>query len=222
MSKNITIKADKRDKAGKGVSRALRREGKIPAVIYGDNKEPVLISLPAKEVNLEYYKGQMFTRLTDLNIDGDKHLVLARDVQLHPVTDFVLHVDYLRVTAKTKIHVKVPVHLVNEEASPGLEHKGVLNVVRYEVEIVCPATDIPESLEVDLTGTEIGDTIKNTAIKLPKGAVFAIQDREFTIATIVAPRLIVEETEEGEEGEGADTEEATEAENSEEAEEAAE
>jgi large subunit ribosomal protein L25 len=224
MAKHIKLNAAARDKAGKGVSRALRLENSIPAVIYGDHKEPVLISLPAKEVNLEYNKGHMFTSVTDLKVGDEKHMVLARDVQVDPVTDFVLHVDYLRVSAKTKIHVKVPLHFINEEESPGLEHKGILNVVRYEVEIVCPATDIPEALEADLAGAEIGDAIKSTAIKLPKGAVFAIQDREFTLATIVEPRRIIDEEEEGEEAEVAEGEEeaASEEGSEEKAEEAAE
>lgn len=230
-SKKIQLAAEKRDKAGKGVSRALRRKGRIPAVVYGDHKEPFLCALPEKDVNVEYYRGHMFTRLTELNLEGEKFSVLARDVQLDPVNDFVLHVDFLRITPKTKIHVKVPVHFINEEECPGMQQKGVLNVVRYEVEVVCPATDIPESLEADLSGLEIGDSLKSDNIELPKGAVFAIQDREFTLANILAPRRIVDETEgeeaegeeievEGEEAEGA--EEASEAEGEEQAEEASE
>ncbi len=219
MTKHIKIKADKREKAGKGVSRALRRENRVPGVIYGDHKEPVLISLPSKEVNIEYNKGHMFTHLTDLNVEGEKLLVLARDVQIDPVTDFVLHVDYLRVSPKTRIHVKVPLHFINEEASPGIDQKGVLNIVRHEVEIICPATDIPENLEIDLTGTEIGDTIKGDVIKLPKGAMFASHDEDFVLATIAAPRRAIDDIEEGEgasegeeaaAGEGGDAQEAAE------------
>lgn len=214
MAKRIEMQATKREKAGKGISRALRREDRVPGVIYGNNEEPVLISLPAKEVNIEYNRGRMFNHLTDLSVDKDKNLVLARDVQIHPVTDRVLHVDYLRVSPKTKIQVKVPVEFTNEKASPGLEHKGVLNIVRHQVDILCPATEIPESIEADLTGLEIGDTAKSSIVKLPKGSVFAIQDREFTIATIAAPRRAIEEDKategEGEEDAAEATEEASE------------
>src|SRR5262245_20494073 len=119
-SRNYAVKAQTRDRAGKGVARELRRQNKVPAVIYGDNKEPVKISLDAKEINMEYNKGHMLTSLCDLDVDGGKHQVLARDVQLHPVTDRVEHVDFLRVNAKTKIAVMVPVHFINEQDCPGL------------------------------------------------------------------------------------------------------
>jgi large subunit ribosomal protein L25 len=207
MAKKIQIAAAKREKAGKGVSRALRRENRIPAVIYGDKKEPVTISLPAKEINVEYNKGHMFTSLADIKVDGETHLCLARDVQLHPVRDYVLHVDFLRVTPKTKIGVQVPVHFINEEASPGLETGGSLNVVRHEIELVCPATKIPDAIEIDLTGYEQGDAVKSDSLNLPEGAEFGIQDRDFTLATILAPRKIVDETDE-EGGEETDVEES--------------
>ena len=187
MSKNFALKAEKRERAGKGVARALRREDKIPGVVYGDHKEPVMISMPAKEVGLEYNKGHMFTTLCDLDVSGDKHLVLARDIQLHPVTDRVLHVDFLRVSPKTKLNVMVPVHFINEEECPGIKEKGILNVVRHEVELTCAATTIPEAIEVDLTPFEIGDAIKISAASMPQGAIPAITDRDFTIATIAAP-----------------------------------
>lgn len=204
MSKNYALEAAKRDGAGKGIARALRRENKVPAVIYGDNKEPVLISLPANETNVEYNRGHMFTTLCDLNAGGDKHLVLARDVQLHPVTDTVQHIDFLRVTSKTTIAVNVPVHFINEDKSPGLEEKGVLNIVRYDVELYCSATAIPDKIEVDLTGKEQGDSVNVSDAALPDGTKPVIDDRDFTIATVMAPRKIEEElpveTEEGEEG----------------------
>ncbi|NCC21208.1 MAG: 50S ribosomal protein L25/general stress protein Ctc [Alphaproteobacteria bacterium] len=197
MAKHIKLAAEKREKAGKGVSRALRRENRIPAVIYGDGKEPVTISLPAKDVNVEYNKGHMSTHLADIDLGGEKHMCLARDIQLDPVKDFVLHVDFLRVTPKTKINVNVPVHFINEEASPGLDTGGVLNIVRHEVELICPATHIPEFVEVDLTGYEQGDSVKSDRVALPKGATFAISDRDFTFATIVAPRRIIDDEETG-------------------------
>ena len=218
MSKNYAIQAEQREQAGKGAARSLRREGKIPAVIYGDKKEPVKITLDMNTINVEYNKGHMFTTLCDLNVGKDKHLVLARDIQLHPVTDIVEHVDFLRVTAKTKIAVKVPVKFINEEKSPGLEDKGILNVTRYDVEVVCQATNIPEEIEVNLEGKEQGDAVKSSDATLPSGAQFVIDDRDFTIATIVAPKRIEEETEdEAAEGEEA----AADAEGAEEGEEAA-
>ena len=220
MSNNYALEGVQREGTGKGVARALRRENKIPAVIYGDNKTPVTITLPAKEVNMQFNTGQMFTTLCDLKVGSDKHLVLARDVQLHPVKDYVLHVDFLRVTKKTKIAVEVPVTIINEEKAPGLKDEGgVLNLVRYRVELLCSATDIPEEIEVDVTGKTVGDSINISDAKMPEGAKPVIDDRDFTIATIVIPRSIedleaADEAEdellEGEEGEAADGEAAEE------------
>ena len=203
MSKNYALQAEARERAGKGAARALRRENKIPGVIYGDGKEPVKITMPEKEVNLEYNKGHMFTTLCDLKVGSDKHLVLARDVQTHVVKGTVQHVDFLRVSAKTKIAVNVPVQFVNEEQSPGMMEKGVLNVIRYEVELYCQATNIPDSVEVDLTPFNIGDSIKISDVKLPEGSKPVIDDRDFTLAVIAAPRtaeVVEEEAVEGEEG----------------------
>jgi len=149
MSKNYTLKAEARDRAGKGIARSLRREGKAPAVIYGDKKEPIKITLDANTINVTYNKGFMFTTLCDLEVGNDKHLVLARDVQLHPVTDIVEHVDFLRVTAKTKIAVDVPVNFINEEASPGMDQKGILNVVRYTIELTLLAPKKAEEIEAE-------------------------------------------------------------------------
>ena len=211
MSKNYAMTAAKRDRVGKGIARSLRREGRIPAVIYGDKKEPVKISLGANDANVEYNRGHMFTTLCDLDVDGDKHLVLARDVQLNPLTDIVEHIDFLRVNTKTKIAVDVPVHFINEEKSPGLDQKGVLNVVRYTVELVCGATNIPEQIEVNLEGKEQGDAVHISDAILPEGTKPVIDDRDFTIATIVAPRKAEEVEAEGEEGaEAAEGEAATE------------
>ena len=209
MSKNYALKADKRERAGKGIARALRRDGKTPAVIYGDKKEPVKIALGSNAINVEYNKGQMFVTLCDLDVDGDKHLVLARDVQVHPVTDVVEHVDFLRVTPKTKIAVDVPVQFINEDKSPGMQEKGILNVVRYTVELVCGATAIPEQIDVSLEGKEHGDSINISDAMLPEGTKPVIDDRDFTIATLLAPRKVEEveeavEGEEGAEGEAAD------------------
>lgn len=188
MSKNYAIKAEIRERAGKGVARSLRREGRTPAVIYGDGKEPVKISISENEVNVEYNKGQMFTTLCDLEVGKDKHLVLARDVQLHPVTDVVEHVDFLRVNAKTKIAVDVPVTFINEDKCPSIDKKGTLNVVRFTVELLVQATNIPDHIEVNLEGKEHGDAVKVSDANMPEGAAPVITDRDFTIATLIAPK----------------------------------
>ncbi|MCB1783318.1 MAG: 50S ribosomal protein L25/general stress protein Ctc [Alphaproteobacteria bacterium] len=187
MSK-YALKAAKRERAGKGVARSLRREGRTPAVIYGDGKEPVTISLNENEINVTYNRGHMLTMLCELDVDGDQHLVLARDVQLHPVTDIVEHVDFLRVSPKTKIAVMVPVHFINEDKCPGIHQKGTLNVVRHEVELLCSATNIPDQIEVNLEGKHNGEPVKISSAILPEGTSPVITDRDFTIATLVAPK----------------------------------
>lgn len=193
MSKHYALSAEKRERAGKGVARALRREKKIPAVIYGDSKDAENIQMTVKEVSMEYNKGHMFTNLCDLTVDGKKQLVLVRDVQVHPVTDNVEHVDFIRVTPKTTITVDVPVHFTNEETSKGIKNGGSLTVVRHALELICKATDIPEQIEIDLADFEIGDAVKISDVKLPAGVKSAIQGRDFTIATIAAPRKLLEE-----------------------------
>jgi large subunit ribosomal protein L25 len=210
MSKTYSLKADQREAGGKGAARAVRRDHKVPAVIYGDKKEPVSIALSSKDINLEYNKGHMFTNICNLNVGGTDHLVLARDVQLDPVRDVVLHVDFLRVTPRTMIHVKVPVHYINEEDCPGLTiNKGVLNVGYHDLEIVCQATSIPEAIEVDLSGKDIGDSVHIQDLKLPAG-VKPASNRNLTLATINEPKRVVEETPVAAEGaaEGAEGAEA--------------
>ena len=201
-TKHYQMSAMKRERAGKGVARALRREHQTPAVIYGDKKDPITVSIPTKEANLEYNKAHMFTSICEMDVEGTKVEVLARDVQLHPVTDNVLHVDFLRVTDKTTITVAVPVSFINQEESPGIKEKGILNIIRYDVDLICKAKAIPESIEVDLSSFDIGDSVKISNAVLPEGAKPAIDDRDFTLATIAAPREIIEdEPVEGEEGE---------------------
>ncbi len=200
MSKNYALKAEKRDRAGKGVARSLRRAGRSPAVIYGDNKEPVKISLSENMVNVEYNKGRMFTTLCELDVDGSTNIVLARDVQLHPVTDVVEHVDFLRVNNKTKIAVNVPVKFINEDKCPSIDGKGTLNVTRYTVELLCSAMSIPEVLEVSVEGKEHGDAVKVSDANMPDSASPVITDRDFTIATLIAPKTA--EQEEAEEAAG--------------------
>lgn len=215
MSKNYALTAEIRERTGKGAARALRRDNKIPAVIYGDNQEPIIITLPGKETTIEYQKGTMYTTLCNVKVGKDDHLVLARDVQLHPVSDVIEHIDFLRVTPKTKIKVNVPVHFINENQSPGLQEKGILAVVRFDIELLCSATNIPDFVEVDLTPFAIGDAIKLSDAILPEGSTPAIEDRDFTLATISAPRTIAEPTEEegeeaAEEGEGQEAAESEE------------
>ena len=193
MSKNYALKADKRERAGKGIARSLRRAGRTPAVIYGDKKDPVNISISENEVNVEYNKGQMFTTLCDLDVEGDKHLVLARDVQLHPVSDVVEHVDFLRVTQKTKLAVDVPVQFINEDKCPSIDQKGTVNVVRHTIELMCSAVNIPDFIEVNLEGKEHGDAVKVSDANLPEGARPVIDDRDFTIATLVPPKTAEQE-----------------------------
>lgn len=206
MTKHYALKAEARTKAGKGAARTLRREGKIPAVIYGDKKDPVSITLPLKEITLEYHKAHMFTTLCDINVGSEKYHVLARDVQVHPVTDVIEHVDFLRVSDNTKLTVDVPVHFEGYEDSPAATNAGVINVVRHTIEIICLAKNIPEEITVDLSTAEIGDAFKISDVKLPAGATPAIKDRDFTIATIIEPKQFVEEEAapaEGAEGEAA-------------------
>jgi large subunit ribosomal protein L25 len=197
MAETHGLAATKRSGSGTGAARAVRREGMVPAIIYGGTGEPESIAIQARLLERELRKPSFFGTLLDVEIDGSKTRVLPRDVQHHPVTDFPLHVDFLRVTENTRINVDVPVHFINEEKSPGLTRGGVLNVVRFEVEVFCRAGSIPESLIVDLTGTDIGDSIHISAVALPDGVRPVEGDRDFTIATIAAPTIEVEPTDEG-------------------------
>jgi large subunit ribosomal protein L25 len=187
MSKIISLAAQRRDRAGKGAARATRREGRVPAVIYGNKQEPVTISVDPRALDRELHKPGFFTHLFDIELEGATHRVLARDVQLDVVTDRPLHVDFLRVSETSKLHIDVPVIFQNQDKCPGIRAGGVLNVVRHTVELVCSALAIPENLVVDLAGAQIGDSIHISAVKVPEGAHPAIADRDFTIATIVPP-----------------------------------
>ncbi|MAW88602.1 MAG: 50S ribosomal protein L25/general stress protein Ctc [Phyllobacteriaceae bacterium] len=196
------LTAVKRDRAGKGSSRALRRNGQIPAVIYGDKKSPLSIALPYKEVHLKIHAGGFMTTIATIDVDGEKIQVLPKDYQMDPVRGFTMHVDFLRVSRNTMVTVEIPVHFLNDEDAPGIRRGGVLNVVRHEVEVECPANAIPEALEIDLTGLDIGDSVHISAVTLPKGVTPTITDRDFTIATIAAPAgLKSEEAAADEEGE---------------------
>lgn len=181
------LKAELRERVGKGSSRELRRNGRIPAVIYGDKQAPLSISLPVKEVTLKIHAGGFMTTVATIDVDGQKISVLPKDYQLDPVRDFTMHVDFLRVSGNSQVTVEIPVHFINEEKSPGIKVGGVLNVVRHEVEVHCPADAIPEFITADLSGLKIGDGIHISHVKLPAGVTPVITDRDFTIATIAAP-----------------------------------
>ena len=178
------LKAQLRDRTGKGASREYRRNAMVPAVIYGDKKEPLPIALPFKELSLRLNAGGFMTTLATIDVNGEKHQVLPKDFQVDPVREFITHVDFLRISASSRVTVEIPVHFLNEEACPGLKRGGVLNIVRHEVELEVPATAIPDAIEIDLTGREIGDSIHISHVKLPEGAKPTITDRDFTIATI--------------------------------------
>ncbi|MCK3776540.1 50S ribosomal protein L25/general stress protein Ctc [Ensifer sesbaniae] len=192
------LKAETRERVGKGSSRELRRNGLIPAVIYGDKQAPLSIALSTKEVTMKIHAGGFMTTVATIDVNGEKIRVLPKDYQLDPVRDFTMHVDFLRVSKDSQVTVEVPVHFVNEEKSPGLKAGGVLNIVRHEVELNVSADDIPEFLTVDLSGLKVGDAIHISNIKLPKGATPVIADRDFTVATLVAPAGGVKEEAEGE------------------------
>ena len=182
-----SVSAEARDRAGKGAARESRRNGRVPAVIYGDKKEPTLISLDPKEIDRHIHKKTFYATLLDVELTGTKHRVLPRDVQFDPVTDRTLHVDFQRIGKDTKVHVNVPVVVRNEAASPGIKRGGVLNIVRHEIAFICSPDAIPQSVEVDLTGLEIGGSIHINAVKLPDNATLAVRERDFTVVSIGAP-----------------------------------
>jgi len=199
MAENVTLTAETREGTGKGAARAIRRTGRIPAVIYGDKKDPIAITLGYTEVLKQVNTGTFMSKLVDMEIDGETIRTIPRDVQFEPVRDFIMHVDFLRLGKGAKVNVEVPVVFLNEEDTPGLRAGGVLNVVRYTIELNCPASAIPSEIEVDIAALEMGDSVHISEITLPEGVTSVIDDRDFTIVTIAAP--VVEEEEEGLEGE---------------------
>ena len=204
MAEIVTLTAEPREKGGKGTARAARRGGRIPAVIYGNSEAPLMVTIDRKLIEQQVGKPGFFIHLLDLKLNGQTHRVLPRDAQFHPVTDSPMHVDFLRYSADRKISVDVPVHFVNEPASPGLKRGGVLNVVRHSVEVLCTADRIPEYFEVDLAGLEIGDTVHASRLALPEGVSFTITDRDFTVASVAAPTVMRAEEEEAKPAEGAE------------------
>jgi large subunit ribosomal protein L25 len=193
MAQIISLPASKRERSGKGGSRALRRSGQIPAIVYGGNEAPLEVAVPLKEVNLEHQKPGFFTHLYDLALPEGALRVLAREVQLDPVTDRPVHIDFMRYVKGSRVAVHVAVRFLDQDKSEGLKLGGVLNIVRHTVELLCPVDAIPDSISVSLAGGEIGDSIHISAFKLPDGVTPVIRDRDFTIATIAAPTTMVEE-----------------------------
>lgn len=196
MVEMITFAAETREGGGKGPARALRRKGRVPAVIYGERKEQEMVSLEARALRRQLANPRFFSTLCALEVDGATVRVLPRDIQVHPVTDDPLHADFVRVSAGTTVEVEVRVVFINEDVSPGLKRGGVLNIVRREVELVCPADAIPGEITIDLKAFDIGDSVHISHIPLPDGVRPTITDRDFTVATISAPTVALEEAEE--------------------------
>ena len=218
MSDQLTLPAEARDRAGKGASRHLRREGRVPAVIYGDKKEALSIHVEEKLLTKMLHSGHFMNSVIMVDLAGKANRTLPKDVQFHPVSSRPIHVDFLRIGEHSRVTDNVPVRFDNEEASPGLKRGGVLNVVKHELELICDAASIPSEIHVSLDGLEIGDAIHISQVKLPDGAVPTIDDRDFTVATVVAPSAMKSEEDEaaqaaegevptvGEEGEEAEGE----------------
>ncbi len=195
MTQVTTLAAGMRDKAGKGAGRATRRMGQVPAVIYGDKQPPVMIAIEEKIIAKQVDKAGFFTHLYDIELGGKKHRVLPRDVQYDPVTDRALHVDFMRVSASTKLRVHVPVAFLYPEKSPGMKRGGTLNVVHHEIEVFCSPDRIPERFEISLEGLNINDAIHLSSLKLPEGVKLTTHEKDFTIATIAVPSAVRSENE---------------------------
>lgn len=187
MSDQLVLTAETRERGGKGASRDLRRNGRVPAVVYGGKEEPLMIHVEEKLLMKQLMTGHFMNSVVMIDVGGKQIRTLPKDVAFHPVKDRPIHADFLRITKDAKVTVAVPVVFTNEEASPGLKRGGVLNIVRHELEIACDADKIPDEITIDVTGFDVGDSIHISNVTLPKGAESAITDRDFTIATIVAP-----------------------------------
>ena len=203
MSEQLTLSAETRERAGKGASRAMRREGRVPAVIYGQKQDPVAIHVEEKALVKALSSGHFMNSVVMIDVGGEPSRTLPKDVQFHPVTDRPLHVDFFRIGEHSKVTVGVPIRFVGEENSRGLKRGGVLNAVRHELELICDAAEIPEQIEIDLAGLDIGDSLHISAVTLPPGTESAITDRDFTVATIVAPSGLKMEAEDAQAAEAA-------------------
>lgn len=188
---NLTLTT--RARAGTGGAREVRREGFIPAILYGNEEEPKNLKIDIRQIIKGMHTPGFMSTVHDLSVDGKIQKAIVRDVQMHPVTDRPIHVDFMRVSAKSSLHIHVPIEFINEDKSPGLKRGGVLNVVLHEIEIVCPADKLPDRLTIDLEGLQIGDSVHSDVLKLPEGSKLANEERDNTIATIVAPTIMNEE-----------------------------
>jgi len=193
MPEIINLSAEPRERAGKGAARATRRAGRVPGIVYGDGKEPVLISLEPRALGRVLGRTGVFATLVDISLDGTTLRTLPRDIQYHPVSDAPLHVDFMRVGAGAQVTVTVPVVFINHERSSGLRRGGILNIVRHGIEMVCSVDNIPDRLVVDLDGLDIGDSVHIHSVAVPEGARPVIQERDFTIASIAASSAVKEE-----------------------------
>ena len=217
MSEQLTLPAEARQRAGKGASRALRREGRVPAVIYGEKQEPLSVHVEEKLLAKLMSNGHFMNTVVMVDVAGEANRTLPKDVQFHPVTSRPIHVDFLRIGEHAQVNVNVPVRFVDDEEAPGIKRGGVLNIVRHDLELVCDASRIPDQILVSLAGLDIGDAIHISQVSLPEGSRWAIEDRDFTVATVVAPSAMKAEEDEaaaaaadevpaieqeGEEGEG--------------------
>lgn len=206
MANVITIEADVRERLGKGASRATRRAGFVPAVIYGDKKDPESVQIKMNAVVRLLNRGGFMSHTYEITVDGKTTTVLPRDLQLHPVTDVPMHIDFLRLGKGSTVTMAVPIHVIGEEESIGLKRGGVINHTRHDIELNVPGDAIPESIVVDVTNIDIGDAVKISEITLPEGAVPTITDRDFTILAIVAPSILKSSGADDEDGEGEDGE----------------
>jgi large subunit ribosomal protein L25 len=193
MPEIISLTAELRERAGKGAARAARRGGRVPGIIYGGGEEPVQISLEPRELSRAAGRAGFFATLVDVSVGGAVHRTLAREVQLHPVSDVALHVDFMRVAADARVTVSVPVSFINQDRSPGLRRGGILNIVRHTIDIACAVDAIPDRLVVDLDGLEIGDSVHMESITLPEGVRPIVSSRDSTIASVAASSAVREE-----------------------------
>jgi len=184
MAEAIELKAWARQSSGKGGARQVRRDGRIPGILYGGREDPQNMALDSKAISKQIQTGHFQSTIFTLDVEGTKTRVIPRGVQLDPMRDFPIHVDFMRLAKDALVTVDVPVHFLNEAASPGLKRGGVLNIVRHDIRVRCPADTIPDHFDVDLTGLEIGDSIHISAVAMPAGVTPTITDRDFTVATI--------------------------------------
>ncbi len=187
MSEQLTLAAETREQVGKGASRSLRREGRVPAVIYGNKETPQGVHVEEKALMKALMTGYFFNSVVMIDVGGKPVRTIPKDVQFHPVSERPLHADFLRISEHATVRVEVPVHFIDEALSPGIKRGGVLNIVRHELELVCDAASIPEEIAISLNGLDVGDSIHISNVTLPAGSTSAITDRDFTIATVVAP-----------------------------------